>query len=162
MLFKTTTAGQLFDPQLSIEIEPDEMVEEDGKSSLSSFRRFKELKRIRADENLLAPFQKFVAPAPLDPASEKAPALPPTLAYKDQRRIFRQIIVKCVLQLLLIETTHGLLQNDDVYNTIPAEHLLRFMGVLDDSWRFARQFNADKDLRTKLWRAGKSNYSSLQ
>jgi brefeldin A-inhibited guanine nucleotide-exchange protein len=103
---------------------------------------------------LAAPFQKFVAPAPLETASEKAPALPPTLAYRDQRRIFRQIIVKCVLQLLLIETTHGLLQNDDVYNTIPAEHLLRFMGVLDDSWRFARQFNADKDLRTKLWKAG--------
>lgn len=31
MLFRTTTAGQLFDPQLSIELEPDEMVEEDGK-----------------------------------------------------------------------------------------------------------------------------------
>jgi hypothetical protein len=30
MLFRTTTAGQLFDPQLSIELEPDEMVEEDG------------------------------------------------------------------------------------------------------------------------------------
>ena len=28
------------------------------------------------------------------------------------------------------------------------------MGVLDDSWRFARKFNADKDLRTKLWKAG--------
>jgi brefeldin A-inhibited guanine nucleotide-exchange protein len=56
---------------------------------------------------------------------------------------------------LLIETTHGLLQNNEVYNTIPAEHLLRFMGVLDDSWNFARRFNADKDLRTALWRAGK-------
>ena len=68
--------------------------------------------------------------------------------------MFKQIIVKCVLQLLLIETTHELLQNNDVYNTIPAEHLLRFMGVLDDSWRFARKFNADKDLRMRLWKVG--------
>lgn len=95
-----------------------------------------------------------MAPAPLAPSSEKAPSLPETLSYAEQRKIFKQIIVKCVLQLLLIETTHGLLQNDDVYNTIPAEHLLRFMGVLDNSWRFARKFNADRDLRMKLWKVG--------
>jgi brefeldin A-inhibited guanine nucleotide-exchange protein len=110
----------------------------------------------------VAPFQKFVAPAPLEPAGKgKAPDLNPLptlssqMTYLDQRRIFKQIIVKCVLQLLLIETTHELLQNDDVYNTIPAEHLLRFMGVLDDSWRFARGFNADRELRMKLWKVGK-------
>jgi brefeldin A-inhibited guanine nucleotide-exchange protein len=94
-----------------------------------------------------------VAPAPLESVSNRS-ALPADFSYADQRRIFKQIIVKCVLQLLLIETTHELLQNDDVYNTIPAEHLLRFMGVLDDSWRFARRFNANKDLRMKLWKVG--------
>lgn len=50
-----------------------------------------------------------------------------------------------------------MLQNDDVYNTIPAEHLLRFMGVLDDSWRFARMFNTDKELRMRLWKVGTSS-----
>ena len=102
----------------------------------------------------VAPFQKFVAPAPLESASSSRPSLPSSLTYTDQRRLFKQIIVKCVLQLLLIETTHELLQNDDVYNTIPAEHLLRFMGVLDESWKFARRFNADRDLRMKLWKVG--------
>ncbi|WWC95937.1 hypothetical protein V866_002804 [Kwoniella sp. B9012] len=131
-LFKTTTAFQLFDPVLHAEVEPSGTMDD-------------------AD----APFQKFVAPAPLEPYTESSP--PPaltSLTYGEQRRIFKQIIVKCVLQLLLIETTHELLQNDEVYNTIPAEHLLRFMGVLDDSWRFARKFNADKDLRMKLWKVG--------
>ncbi|CAD6590459.1 MAG: guanine nucleotide exchange protein for ADP-robosylation factor, partial [Tremellales sp. Tagirdzhanova-0007] len=127
-LFKTTTAGQLFDPTLHTEVEPTGNVDED------------------------APFQKFVAPAPLELVHTSTTSLPHTLTYAEQRRIFKQIIVKCVLQLLLIETTHELLQNDDVYNTIPAEHLLRFMGVLDDSWRFARIFNADKDLRMRLWK----------
>jgi len=101
-----------------------------------------------------------VAPAPLAPAPS-TPSLPASLTYGEQRRIFKQIIVKCVLQLLLIETTHELLQNDDVYNTIPAEHLLRFMGVLDDSWKFARKFNADRDLRMKLWKVGESAWRGL-
>ncbi|ORX40224.1 hypothetical protein BD324DRAFT_644628 [Kockovaella imperatae] len=130
-LFKTTTAGQLFDPALHAEVEPAGEIEEGD-----------------------APFQKFVAPAPLESAAASRHALPSSLTYTDQRRLFKQIIVKCVLQLLLIETTHELLQNDDVYTTIPAEHLLRFMGVLDDSWRFARRFNADRDLRMKLWKVG--------
>nr|XP_019012604.1 guanine nucleotide exchange protein for ADP-robosylation factor [Kwoniella pini CBS 10737]OCF51385.1 guanine nucleotide exchange protein for ADP-robosylation factor [Kwoniella pini CBS 10737] len=129
-LFKTTTAFQLFDPVLHSEVEPSGTMDE-------------------AD----APFQKFVAPAPLEPATDTPKQLE-SLTYSEQRRIFKQIIVKCVLQLLLIETTHELLQNDEVYNTIPAEHLLRFMGVLDDSWKFARKFNANKDLRMKLWKVG--------
>ncbi|WRT67630.1 uncharacterized protein IL334_004602 [Kwoniella shivajii] len=129
-LFKTTTAFQLFDPILHSEVEPSGTLDD-------------------AD----APFQKFVAPAPLEPATDNPPSLQ-TITYGEQRRIFKQIIVKCVLQLLLIETTHELLQNDEVYNTIPAEHLLRFMGVLDDSWRFARKFNANKELRMKLWKVG--------
>ena len=59
-----------------------------------------------------------------------------------------------MLQLLLIETTNDLLRNDEVYNTIPPEHLLRLMGVLDHSYQFARLFNEDKELRTGLWKVG--------
>lgn len=76
------------------------------------------------------------------------------ISASERRRIFKQIIVKCVLQLLLIEMTNELLQNDEVYDTIPPEHLLRLMGVLDHSYQFARMFNDDKELRTALWRVG--------
>lgn len=76
------------------------------------------------------------------------------LGYAERRRIFRQIIVKCVLQLLLIETANGLLQNQEVYSTIPPADLLRLMGELDHSYRFAKKFNADKDLRMALWKVG--------
>lgn len=72
----------------------------------------------------------------------------------DRQRTFKQIIVKCVLQLLLIETSNDLLRNDEVYTTIPPEQLLRLMGVLDHSYQFARMFNEDKDLRTGLWKVG--------
>ena len=134
-LFQTTTAGQLFDPALHTEVEPSSVGDE---------------------SDAPAQQQGYVTPAPLHAYSVgQEPEKPlPRLTYGEQRRIFKQIIVKCVLQLLLIETTDGLLANNDVYNTIPAEHLLRFMRVLEDSWRFARRFNADKDLRMKLWKVG--------
>lgn len=76
------------------------------------------------------------------------------MSQGDRRRIFKQIIVKCVLQLLLIETTNDLLRNEEVYSTIPPEHMLRLMGVLDHSYQFARMFNEDKELRTGLWKVG--------
>lgn len=103
-------------------------------------------------------------PSPSAPANGAPPPPGATLGISsvDRRRIFRQIIRKCVLQLLLIETTHELLQNDDVYQTIPAEHLLRFLGVLDDSYQFARRFNADKDLRMALWKVGEYSDEKLR
>jgi brefeldin A-inhibited guanine nucleotide-exchange protein len=92
-------------------------------------------------------------PAPLSPSSER-PSPDTKTSLSDRRRIFKQIIVKCVLQLLLIETTNDLLRNDEVYKTIPPEHLLRLLSVLDHSYQFAREFNDDKDLRTGLWKVG--------
>lgn len=92
-------------------------------------------------------------PAPLPSNSEQRKA-GASISVNERRRIFKQIIVKCVLQLLLIETTNELLRNNEVYQTIPPEQLLRLMGVLDHSYQFARMFNEDKDLRTGLWKVG--------
>ena len=87
---------------------------------------------------------------------ESAPATAPKqpMSGSERRRAFKQIIVKCVLQLLLIETTHELLQNEEVYRTMPAPQLLRLTGVLEDSYQFSKRFNADKDLRVALWKVG--------
>lgn len=131
-LFKTTTAYQLFDPSLLLPESTD--VPAAGAAAQPS--------------NAFAPLSP--APAQGEMAGEPRPVAP----ISDRRRIFRQIIVKCVLQLLLIETTHELLQNDGVYTTIPPAELLRLMSSLDESYRFARKFNADKDLRMALWKVG--------
>ncbi|GAA6007006.1 hypothetical protein JCM10207_009168 [Rhodosporidiobolus poonsookiae] len=132
-LFKTTTAYQLFDPTLLLP--QNENAVPDSTSSAS------------AAPNGFAPFSP--APDNSEPVPPPKPG-PPV----DRRRVFRQIIVKCVLQLLLIETTHELLQNVKVYTTIPPAELLRLMAALDESYRFARKFNADKDLRMALWKVG--------
>jgi brefeldin A-inhibited guanine nucleotide-exchange protein len=95
-----------------------------------------------------------IIPAPLSPTQNDNQKASPKATLNDRRRVFKQIIVKCVLQLLLIETTNDLLRNNEVYRTIPPEHLLRLMGVLDHSYQFARMFNEDKELRTGLWKVG--------
>lgn len=78
-------------------------------------------------------------------------------SLSNRRKIFNQIIVKCVLQLLLIETTNELLRKETIYSKIPPDQLLRLMGVLDHSYQFARMFNDDKELRTGLWKVGESH-----
>ncbi|GLB33776.1 putative sec7 [Lyophyllum shimeji] len=130
-LFRTTTPHQLFDESLRLEIDGNSTEVADG-----------------TDYN-----GQTILPAPLSPNSEQ-PRTDARSSLTERRRIFKQIIVKCVLQLLLIETTNDLLRNDNVYTTIPPEQLLRLMGVLDHSYQFARMFNDDKELRTGLWKVG--------
>ncbi|GAA5897123.1 hypothetical protein JCM8208_003734 [Rhodotorula glutinis] len=137
-LFKTTTAYQLFDPTLLL----PESAQAATPSSSSPSSTF-------------APLSPPVPATNGVGAEEGSPVPPPKPGPPvDRRRVFRQIIVKCVLQLLLIETTHELLQNERVYKTIPPSELLRLMTALDESYRFARKFNADKDLRMALWKVG--------
>ena len=64
------------------------------------------------------------------------------------------IVVKCVLQLLMIETLLELFENDDFYEAVPYKHLLQMSTLLEDSYNFARKFNDDYDLRVRLWNAG--------
>lgn len=136
-LFATTTAHQLFDPRLRAPSSPRSPAHEDASEKQQ-------------------PQGSFVAPIPLSPGGGSAAATDAdaTAPIVDRKRVFRQVIVKCVLQLLLIETAHELLQNEDIYTTIPPAELLRLMSVLEDSYRFSKKFNANKDLRTALWKVG--------
>jgi brefeldin A-inhibited guanine nucleotide-exchange protein len=78
----------------------------------------------------------------------------PVVVTAARRRFFNRIISRCVLQLLMIETVNELFSNDTVYAQIPSQELLRLMALLKKSFLFARRFNADKDLRMRLWREG--------
>jgi brefeldin A-inhibited guanine nucleotide-exchange protein len=78
----------------------------------------------------------------------------PVVVTAARRRFFNQIITKCVLQLLMIETVQELFMNDSVYKQIPSQELLRLMQVLKRSYQFAKKFNADRELRTRLFKEG--------
>lgn len=54
----------------------------------------------------------------------------------------------------MIETVQELFGNEIVYSNIPSYELLRLMAVLKKSYHFAKRFNADRELRSKLFREG--------
>jgi brefeldin A-inhibited guanine nucleotide-exchange protein len=82
------------------------------------------------------------------------PQRPPVVVTAARRRYFNQIITKCVLQLLMIETVSELFSNDAVYASIPSHLLLRLMALLKKSYHFAKRFNEDRELRTRLYSEG--------
>ncbi|KAJ2963214.1 hypothetical protein NQZ79_g1686 [Umbelopsis isabellina] len=73
---------------------------------------------------------------------------------EERQRAFSHIIMKCVLQLLLIQTVNELLSKDTVYIAFPARHLMIVMDCLGQSFHFAERFNNDNELRMALWRFG--------
>jgi len=78
----------------------------------------------------------------------------PIVVPAPRRRFFNQIITKCVLQLLMIETVSELFSNATVFSSIPSSSLLRLLSLLRKSYHFAKRFNQDRDLRTRLFRQG--------
>jgi brefeldin A-inhibited guanine nucleotide-exchange protein len=145
-LFRTTTPHQLFDENLRADLDgnTNDTPEPNGNgpNTLSD----------HCTDLITDAYNQAIVPAPLGSPNGEHP--PVKISQSDRRRIFKQIIVKCVLQLLLIETTNDLLRNEQVYSAIPPDHLLRLMYHLDHSYQFARMFNEDKDLRTGLWKVG--------
>lgn len=135
-LFRTTTAEQLFSQGQEPSGDRNEEIktsvfEETGAPSLSDTASLAETVTAQPDS----------AGAQVVPASKK--------------KEFKALIVKCVLQLLLIEAVSELLnKNNKVYNAIPAKQMLELLSLLKDSWLFAKRFNADRDLRISLWKMG--------
>ena len=62
------------------------------------------------------------------------------------------IVVKCVLQLMIIELLSELFDNEQFRNNekITTEQMLRIVGMLEKSYTFSRDFNDDIGLRTRL------------
>jgi brefeldin A-inhibited guanine nucleotide-exchange protein len=145
-LFETTTAYTLFNPETMDNVPADNYqnglringvgIEEDGGAD-----------QIASDHLVMDDIGKDLENFKLN--QEVQPSV--TAARK---REFKQIIVKCVLQLLMIETVSELLSSDDVYEAMPSEQLLVLMQVLHKSYRFARKFNNNRELRMKLLRIG--------
>ncbi|KAK3060866.1 hypothetical protein LTS18_007517 [Coniosporium uncinatum] len=87
-------------------------------------------------------------------STDPSPQETPIVVTTERRKLFNQIITKCVLQLLMIETVNELFSNDAVYTSIPSTELLRLMALLKKSYQFAKRFNADRELRTRLFKEG--------
>lgn len=64
------------------------------------------------------------------------------------------IVIKCVLQLHMIQTVSELFDNEKFCEAIPVEDMLKLAGLVYASYEFARDFNENYDLRVKLWNSG--------
>ncbi|AMD19014.1 HBR113Cp [Eremothecium sinecaudum] len=60
------------------------------------------------------------------------------------------IVVKCVLQLLMIESLSELFADENFANNIPLLEAVKLTDLLETSYEFARDFNDDYDLRNRL------------
>ncbi|KAF2472975.1 uncharacterized protein BDR25DRAFT_258530 [Lindgomyces ingoldianus] len=159
---KTPTAETPPPGDLQLSQTPVDEPEEDnalGINGLSSPRR---PSLVTSESSSMATEQRMPSPLPKRQTQELEDyrpenqdlQQPPVVVTAARRRFFNQIITKCVLQLLMIETVQELFTNDSVYEKIPSGELLRLMGVLKKSYHFAKRFNADRDLRTRLFREG--------
>ncbi|CAO1636783.1 unnamed protein product [Sympodiomycopsis kandeliae] len=153
-LFRTTTAHQLFDPALRAEHVATSPVNETRPSVQGSSRQQDAINPLSPGPSSEEQARFPSSGVDYEHSHTAAAAASTLLTGSERRRAFKQIIVKCVLQLLLIETTHELLAKPIVYDLIPPAELLRLTEVLESSYRFSKRFNADKELRIALWKVG--------
>ncbi|KAI9357006.1 hypothetical protein DFJ73DRAFT_953328 [Zopfochytrium polystomum] len=78
---------------------------------------------------------------------------------KPQKKDFQLIIQKCVLHLLVIQTVQDILCSTSaashaVYESIGSECAVTMLSCLERSYRFAKAFNEDMELRMALYRMG--------
>lgn len=72
----------------------------------------------------------------------------------ERSKKFRRTIVKSILQLLMVSAVGELVSNNEVFQAMPTEEMLRISKFLRGSYLFSRQFNGDRDLRMRLWKQG--------
>jgi len=83
-------------------------------------------------------------------------AVPRLQAERENRAIdFRVVRSKCVVQLLLIQLVQDAVVS--FYTKMSTSHVHHLAESLHDSYSFAKDFNANVELRYSLWRAGFMN-----
>lgn len=90
---------------------------------------------------------------PSSPRARRLSVVDDTEARLQKSKEKSLIVVKCVLQLLMIETLSELFENETFYEAVPYKHLNVLAGLLLESYKFAKTFNDDYNLRVRLWNA---------
>ncbi|CCJ30170.1 unnamed protein product [Pneumocystis jirovecii] len=148
ILFETTTAHELFKFTPTDELESINNIEIDSNKIETSIETQK-LSNISLN-NLFSPIRQLQM---FDTLNENNIIEPHQLSIP-QRKKSRSLILKCIIQLFLIDSLGEIFKNNDVFLKIPLKELLRIINILENSWNFARQFNSDKQLRINLWKNG--------
>ncbi|KAL6941473.1 hypothetical protein ACO0RG_002604 [Hanseniaspora osmophila] len=74
-----------------------------------------------------------------------------TITKQDQNQDVKStIVIKCILQLMVIELLSELFENENFVNYIPNDNVMELIKMLEKSYNFSKKFNDDYELRTKL------------
>ncbi|KAK2519843.1 Arfgef1 [Columba livia] len=100
------------------------------------------------------PYQPSAGPT----AGEEMSKTRPTAKFPEQK-LFAALLIKCVVQLELIQTIDNIVffpatsKKEDAEN-LAAAQLFKLLDCLLESHRFAKAFNSNNEQRTALWKAG--------
>ncbi|CAR28895.1 hypothetical protein ZYGR_0U02530 [Zygosaccharomyces rouxii] len=110
-----------------------------------------------AAKNLNSPqFNRAPTPSSIQNAAtntKPSKRLVHTKSSEDLRRritVKNSIVVKCVLHLLMIELLSELFENEEFARSMPHDQAIGITVLLEKSYEFARDFNEDYQLRTRL------------
>ncbi|KAJ2826851.1 guanine nucleotide exchange protein for ADP-robosylation factor, partial [Coemansia furcata] len=81
-------------------------------------------------------------------------AKPLPRAGADGKPDYLHITLKCILQLLLIQTLGELFEEEDLYGHVSAHHLFVLLDCVDQSRAFAHRFNRSRKVRRRLVEMG--------
>ncbi|WBW70664.1 Arf GEF [Schizosaccharomyces osmophilus] len=73
---------------------------------------------------------------------------------KSKKQQLKNIVVKCTLQLLMINCLWELAHFDNILSDIPKDKVLVLLDLLGESWKFAESFNSDIGIRAKILSSG--------
>jgi brefeldin A-inhibited guanine nucleotide-exchange protein len=110
----------------------------------------------------LSSFSSFQSQKTITPSSPTSSEEPLSQEASSSSPDFQSIIIKCVLQLLLIQnlnellntTTITTLSQQGIYGTMPTQHLMTLVESIKESYEFGQRFNRDLCLRHFLWDSG--------
>ncbi|RKP18011.1 DUF1981-domain-containing protein [Rozella allomycis CSF55] len=73
----------------------------------------------------------------------------------EKRQLFQSIVIKCILQLLILETINEtIVVHKSVYSTMNCDHMVRVLDCLNNSYQTAKAFNMNIKLRLNLLSIG--------
>ncbi|CAB55182.1 ArfGEF [Schizosaccharomyces pombe] len=74
--------------------------------------------------------------------------------FKSKKHHLKSIVVKCTLQLLMLNCLWELFHSDNMLTNIPKRKMVKLLDILKQSWEFAESFNSDFEIRAKILSSG--------
>ncbi|KAI8388960.1 uncharacterized protein GWK60_E00627 [Nakaseomyces glabratus] len=152
-LFELTTASELFEYDPLHQGRQNSSKTNDPKNAADDGNVHETVQRAQQEESSEDVGNETMDSVKKEDGTTSPSAVRSAKTFEDLRpkiSIKNSIVVKCVLQLLMIELLSELFQNEELEHHIPYKQYIQITKLLEKSYEFSRDFNADYGLRTRL------------